>query len=71
MVYIRNIPLHWTIGDRNPRPKEGEAVKWKDIQKNDINNKASEIITPNNKRNVITNKITYFLINSLNKSLHQ
>jgi len=45
--------------------------EWKDVQKNDINNRPSDIINIRKIRNKTINKISYFLFNSLNKSLNQ
>ena len=52
-------------------PKLGEDNEWKDVQKKDTNNRASEIRNPLKRRKKIINKISYFFWNSLNKSLHQ
>ena len=48
-----------------------EAKGWKDVQKKDTNKRASETRTPPKSRKNIINKTSYFLSNSLNKSLHQ
>ena len=51
--------------------KIGEDNEWKDIQKKERNKRASETRTPPKSRKNIINKTSYFLSNSLNKSLHQ
>jgi len=45
--------------------------KGKDVQKKDTNNRPSETRNRRNKRKKTINKTSYFLSNSLNKSLNQ
>ena len=52
-------------------PKLGEDNEWKDVQKKDTNNRPSETRNRRKTRNKIINKTSYFLFNSLNKSLNQ
>jgi hypothetical protein len=52
-------------------PKVGEDNEWKDAQKKDTNKRASEARNRKNTRNKTINRISYFLTNSLNKSLNQ
>ena len=52
-------------------PKVGEDKEWKDVQKKDTNNRPSETRNRRKTRNKIINKTSYFLFNSLNKSLNQ
>ena len=42
-------------------PKVGEDNEWKDVQKKDTNNRASEIRNPLKRRKKIINKTSYFL----------
>jgi len=53
------------------RPKVREENEWKDVQKKDTNNRPSETRNRRKTRNKIINKTSYFLFNSLNKSLNQ
>jgi hypothetical protein len=48
-----------------------EDNEWKDVQKKDTNKRPSEIRNIRKTRKKIINKISYFLTNSLNKSLNQ
>ena len=50
-------------------PKLGEDNEWKDVQKKDTNNRPSETRNRRKTRNKIINQTSYFLFNSLNKSL--
>ena len=50
------------------KPSDNE---WKDVQKKDTNNRPSERMNRRKTRKKIINKTSYFLANSLNKSLHQ
>ena len=52
-------------------PKLGEDNEWKDVQKKDTNNRPSLPRNRRKTRNKIINKTSYFLFNSLNKSLNQ
>ena len=52
-------------------PKVGEDNEWKDVQKKDTNNRPSETRNRRKTRKKIINKTSYFLSNSLNKSLNQ
>ena len=45
--------------------------EWKDVQKKDTNNRPSETRNRRKTRKKIINKTSYFLSNSLNKSLNQ
>jgi hypothetical protein len=49
----------------------GKTICQDDVQKKDTNKRASETRTPPKSRKNIINKTSYFLSNSLNKSLHQ
>jgi hypothetical protein len=51
-------------------PKVGEDNEWKDVQKKDTNNRPSETRKRRKTRKKIINKTSYFLSNSLNKSLN-
>ena len=48
-----------------------EILRSEDFQKKDTNNRPSETRNKRKTRNKIINKTSYFLINSLNKSLNQ
>ena len=52
-------------------PKVGEHNEWKDVQKKDTNNRPSETRNRRKRRKIKINKTSYFLSNSLNKSLNQ
>ena len=49
----------------------GKENEWKVVQKKDTNNRPSEKRNRRKTRNKIINKTSYFLFNSLNKSLNQ
>jgi len=51
--------------------KVGEDNEWKDVQKKDTNKRPSETRNRRKTRKKIINKTSYFLTNSLNKSLNQ
>ena len=53
------------------KPNVGEDNEWKDVQKKDTNKRPSETINRRKTRKKIINKTSYFLSNSLNKSLNQ
>lgn len=52
-------------------PKVGEDNEWNEAQKKDTNNSASEARNKKKRRNKTINNTSYFLANSLNKSLNQ
>ncbi len=70
------VKVNWQGSGRyKPSPwkvtKIGEENKWIEVQKKDTNNSASETRNKRKRRKKIINSSSYFLINSLNKSLNQ
>ena len=59
---------HW-LGDRNHNYFCVEDNEWKDVQKKDTNKRPSETRNKRKTTNKIINKTSYFISNSLNKSL--
>ena len=70
-VSNENKYTHQRISKTRQIPKLGEDNEWKDVQKKDTNNRPSETRNRRKTRNKIINKTSYFLFNSLNKSLNQ
>ena len=56
---------------RKKRSQNEFEEERKDVQKKDTNNRPSETRNRRKTRNKIINKTSYFLFNSLNKSLNQ
>merc|ERR1712137_536444 len=71
--YLKNL-IHKDLEDRNlllDKSLKLEKIMNEKMPKKDINNRASERRNRKNTRKRTINKISYFLANSLNKSLNQ